>query len=85
MVPAAWRLRRRYGELQISIHLIAGADDRVATTKRHSERFGREVGNTELRVIPGVGHMVHYFAQEQITEAVDSLARPQRDIGQRSA
>jgi pimeloyl-ACP methyl ester carboxylesterase len=85
MVPAAASLRRRYGELRIPVRLIAGADDRVAHTERHSVQFHRDVPSTDLRVIPGLGHMVHYFAQDQVVEAVDALSRPSRESGQRSA
>lgn len=85
MVPAAFSLRRRYGELRMPIRIIAGTDDRVAHAQRHSVRFHREVHSSDLRVIPGLGHMVHYFAQEQVVEAVVGLSRPPRDIGRRSA
>jgi pimeloyl-ACP methyl ester carboxylesterase len=85
MVPAATSLRRRYGELRIPVRLIAGADDRVAHAERHSVQFHRDVPSTDLRVIPGLGHMVHYFAQDQVVEAVDALSRPSRESGQRSA
>jgi pimeloyl-ACP methyl ester carboxylesterase len=84
MVPAAASLRRRYGELRIPVRLIAGADDRVAHAERHSVQFHRDVPRTELRVIPGVGHMVHYFAQNDVVEAVDALSRPP-ESGQRWA
>jgi len=84
MVPAARRLRRRYGELRIPIRIIAGAQDRVVDAERHSVRFHRDVGPTKLRVIPQVGHMIHYFAQDEVVEAVNALSPP-RDIEQRSA
>jgi pimeloyl-ACP methyl ester carboxylesterase len=85
MVPAAATLRRRYGELRIPIRLIAGADDRVAHAERHSVQFHRDVPGTDLRVIPGLGHMVHYFAQDEVVAAVDALSRAPRESGQRSA
>jgi pimeloyl-ACP methyl ester carboxylesterase len=85
MVPAAATLRRRYGELRVPVRLIAGADDRVAHASRHSVPFHRDAPSTDLRVMPGLGHMVHYFAQDQVVEAVDALAGPSRERGQRSA
>lgn len=85
MVPAALRLRRRYGELRMPIRVIAGANDRVAHVQRHSVRFHRDVGSSDLSVIPELGHMVHYFAQDQVVEAVDGLSRPPQHIGRRSA
>jgi len=84
MVPAALRLQGRYGELRIPIRIIAGADDRVADAERHSVRFHRDVDTTNLRVIPRLGHMIHYFAQDEVVEAVNALSPP-RDVEQRSA
>jgi pimeloyl-ACP methyl ester carboxylesterase len=85
MVPAVATLRRRYGELRIPIRLLAGADDRVAHAERHSVQFHRDVPHANVRVIPGVGHMVHYFAQDEVVGAVDALSRAPRQSGQRSA
>lgn len=85
MIPVVAGLRRRYGELRIPIHLIAGADDRVAHAERHSVRFHRDVPSTHLRVISGLGHMVHYFAQDQVVQAVDALSGPARGSAQRTA
>jgi pimeloyl-ACP methyl ester carboxylesterase len=85
MVPAARSLQRRYGELRMPVRLIAGAADRVAHADRHSARFHRDVPSTDLRVIPGLGHMVHYFALDRVVEAVDALSGPKPGVGQRSA
>jgi pimeloyl-ACP methyl ester carboxylesterase len=85
MVPAAASLRRRYDELRIPVRLIAGADDRVAHAERHSVPFHRDVPPTTLTVIPALGHMVHYFAQAQVIEAIDAVSRPSRESGRRSA
>ena len=85
MVPAAASLRSRYGEIQIPVRLIAGVNDRVAHAERHSVQFHRDVPSSHLSVIPGVGHMVHYFAQDQVVQAVDVLSGPARGSAQRSA
>jgi pimeloyl-ACP methyl ester carboxylesterase len=81
MLPVVASLRRRYGELRIPIRLIAGADDRVAHAERHSVQFHRDVPSTTLRVIAGLGHMVHYFAQDEVVAAVDALSRASRPLG----
>lgn len=85
MIPAAASLRRRYRELRVPLRLIAGADDRVAPAERHSARLHRDVPGADLRVIPGLGHMVHYFAPDAVAEAVEALARPAPERGQRLA
>jgi pimeloyl-ACP methyl ester carboxylesterase len=80
MIPAAAALRRRYAALRVPLTLIAGADDRVATARRHSARLAREVPGATLRVMPRLGHMVHYFAQDAVAAAVtsslSSIVRP---------
>jgi pimeloyl-ACP methyl ester carboxylesterase len=75
MVPAAARLAKRYGELQVPLALIAGAEDRVANVEHNSVRLHRDVRGSELRVLPGLGHMIHYAAQNEVVEAVNALAR----------
>ena len=85
MIPAAASLRGRYRELRVPLRLIAGADDRVAHAARHSARLHREVPGTDLRVIPGLGHMLHYFAAAEVAEAVEALAQPAEERGQRLA
>jgi pimeloyl-ACP methyl ester carboxylesterase len=84
MIPAAARLRKRYAELRMPLRLMAGAADRVAPVKRHSGRLHREMPGSELCVVDGAGHMVHYVAQNAIVEAVTALSQPQVTSIQRS-
>jgi pimeloyl-ACP methyl ester carboxylesterase len=84
MIPAVARLRKRYAELRMPLRLMAGAADRVAHVKPHSGRLHREVPGSELSVLAGAGHMIHYVAQNAIVEAVTALSRPQATTVQRS-
>jgi pimeloyl-ACP methyl ester carboxylesterase len=81
MIPAAARLRKRYAGLRVPLNLIAGADDRIAHVERHSARLQKEVPGSNLQVLPGLGHMLHYFAQDAVVEAVNALAPPVAAIG----
>jgi pimeloyl-ACP methyl ester carboxylesterase len=81
MIPAAARLRKRYAELRVPLKLIAGANDRIAHVERHSARLHEEVRGSDLQVLPGLGHMLHYFAQDAVVEAVNALAPPVAAIG----
>ena len=72
MTPAVMELQGHYGELsEISVTIIAGANDQIVDVTRHSGRLYRELLSSELIVVPGAGHMVHHLAPEQIVEAVD--------------
>jgi pimeloyl-ACP methyl ester carboxylesterase len=73
MVPAAMSLRRHYGDLRLPVTLLAGAGDRIVDVEKHSVRLHRELQQAELHVLPGLGHMLHYFAQPRIAEAVDQV------------
>jgi pimeloyl-ACP methyl ester carboxylesterase len=70
MPKAAARLAARYGELQIPVDLIAGADDRMVSTAHHSRRLNRELHNSFLDEVPGVGHMVHHAHPKLIERRV---------------
>ena len=78
MVPAAKSNSQRYHELKMPVTIIAGAEDKVVDVEAHSKRLHDELPQSELRIVPDTGHMVHYVAQDQIAEAVD---RPVHTLG----
>ena len=71
MIPAALANSRRHGELKLPVTLIAGAEDEIVDTADHSARLHRELPQSELHIIPGTGHMVHYKAPDLVVKAVD--------------
>jgi pimeloyl-ACP methyl ester carboxylesterase len=75
MIPAAARLSRRYRELRVPAVVLAGEGDLVATTERQSVRLHRDLPGSKLRVLPGVGHMVHHIDPESVLIAIDDAAR----------
>jgi len=74
MVGAAAALEKRYGELRMPISLMAGAGDRVIDPESHTARLHKDVPQSELTLLPGLGHMMQHQAQDQIVEAVNDLA-----------
>jgi hypothetical protein len=36
-------------------------------------RLAGDIPHSKLRVLPGLGHMIHYFAQDEITASVEDL------------
>ena len=73
MIPGALALRGRYKDFRLPVTIIAGEDDRVVWARR-AEELADKIPGSELRVLPGVGHMVHYAAPELVARAVEAIA-----------
>lgn len=75
MIPSVMAVRWRYRELTMPVIIVAGDGDRLVSTPHHSVRLHRQLPNSELRLIPGAGHMIHHTAPRQVMAAIDSAAR----------
>jgi pimeloyl-ACP methyl ester carboxylesterase len=75
MIPAAIGLRRYYRELRMPVVIMAGADDRFVHANRHSVRLHDELPGSDLRLVPGAGHMVHQIVPHEVSAAIDSAAK----------
>ena len=73
MIPAAAGLQERYPQLSVPAIIMAGGSDRHVDPGQ-SERLSRNVRASTLRIVPGVGHMVHHIAQEEVLAAMDDAA-----------
>ncbi len=74
MTPVAAELQHHYGELTMPVVILAGGDDQIADVGRQSRRLHEELPQSELIVLPGLGHMVHHLAPDQVIKAVDRAA-----------
>jgi pimeloyl-ACP methyl ester carboxylesterase len=74
MVPGAASLHERYRALRLPVAILSGSDDRVVTPKRQAVRLADRIAGAELTLVPGVGHMIHYAAHDEIARAVDRVA-----------
>lgn len=75
MVPRVAAAAPRYGELAgLPVQILAGAEDRIVDVARHSARLHHDLPGSVLRVLPGVGHMVHHAAPNLVAEAVEAMA-----------
>jgi len=74
MVPAAGALEGRYRELRLPVCIMAGGADRIVDTDSQSVRLHSMIELSEMRVLPGLGHMIHYFATDQVVRAIDGVA-----------
>jgi pimeloyl-ACP methyl ester carboxylesterase len=83
MIPAAARLSKRYQDLAVPPVIVAGSKDRVASSARHSGRLHSELRRSRLRMIDGIGHMVHHLAPDAVLGAIAEA--PSLSLGPRSA
>ncbi|WP_375403022.1 alpha/beta fold hydrolase [uncultured Sphingomonas sp.] len=75
MVPGAFALSRRYGELTLPIIVMAGEGDLIAHVDKHAKRLVEEVDGSELRIIPGQGHLFHYAVPDKVVAAISDVGR----------
>ena len=75
---AARALSRFYKEVSVPVVLIAGADDRIVDTERHSARLHRELGTSTFLRVPRCGHMVHHSAPEEVVAAIGEIGKARR-------
>jgi pimeloyl-ACP methyl ester carboxylesterase len=80
LVESARTFSELYKELSVPVRLIAGSDDRIVDTDVHSARLHRELGGSTFRSVPGIGHMVHHAAPEEVVAEIRALRekRPER-------
>lgn len=74
MIPSAYKLHKRYQELDMPIVILSGGADLQALSKLHSERLHQELPQSELTVVPGNGHMIHHLAPHEVMAAIDQGA-----------
>ena len=73
MVSAVAAMQRRYRELSMPVVIMAGTDDRVVDHRRHSIPVHHEIPQSVLRLVPGVGHMLHYAVPEQVVDEIETM------------
>ena len=74
MAYGAAAMRDRYRELDMPVVVMAGAEDRVVDVGRHAVRLREEIPRSDLRLVPGAGHMVHHAVPGQVAEVVEAVS-----------
>jgi pimeloyl-ACP methyl ester carboxylesterase len=75
MIPAAAGFAERYDELRrLPVSLIVGAEDQIVDVGRQSARLHRELPGSDLHIVPGLGHMVHYGAPGLVADTIETVA-----------
>lgn len=71
MIPSAYSLKKRYGELTMPVVILSGGGDLHALSALHSERLHKDLAKSDLTVVPGVGHMIQQLAPQEVMAAID--------------
>lgn len=75
-IPSVAAMAHRYKDVRIPVAIVAGAGDKVVSPKQ-SERLADEIPESQLLVVPGAGHMVHYAANHTIVKSIAVMANAQ--------
>lgn len=78
LADSAKTLSELYGELSVPVRLLAGSEDRIVETDKHSARLHRELRSSTFRNVPGIGHMVHHAVPKEVAAAINAVAEIRR-------
>ncbi|TXN41213.1 alpha/beta hydrolase [Methylobacterium sp. WL30] len=81
MTPVTVEIKQHYRDLTLPVVIIVGGDDQVADVDRQSKRLHSELPNSELVVVPGMGHMIQHLAPREVVDAIDRAAEQVREAG----
>jgi len=79
MTPSVMELESHYRDLSVPLTIITGGDDQIVDVGRHSQRLHHELPKSELVVLPGLGHMVHHLAPNEVAAAIEDAANRARE------
>lgn len=83
MIWEARALEEEYVKIRVPLVLLAGEGDQIANVDRQSRELHEVMPTSILRVIRGVGHMVHQTDPRAALAAIDDAARlSQRGVAQ---
>lgn len=70
MIPAAFRLSKKYKDLAVPTLIVAADGDRIVSFERQSRRLHGTIAHSRLRQVSGHGHMVHQTATADVLDAI---------------
>ncbi|KQQ14321.1 alpha/beta hydrolase [Methylobacterium sp. Leaf123] len=73
MNAAVTGLQRRYAGLMLPVSILAGDADAIVKASEHSVRLHTTIPGSTLRLLPGLGHMIHYGARLKVERAIDAV------------
>lgn len=72
--PHIKEMAKRYGSLSLPVEILHGTEDSTVPITIHSEPLSRQIPNAVLTPLPGVGHMPHHAAPNEVVQAVKRVA-----------
>jgi pimeloyl-ACP methyl ester carboxylesterase len=69
---AELRLAKRYTELKLPVGIGAGDGDRLVPP-HFAEQLHEVIPHSVLRIVPGVGHMIHWIALDQVVSLIEEI------------
>ena len=73
IVTALWRSVAAYPGCRVPVRILGGDSDMVINTTLHARALAAVLPDARYRSLPGLGHMLHHFAVDEVAEAVRSL------------
>ena len=73
MVPAAAQLQKYYAGLAMPVTIMAGEGDLVVDPQANSVRLNQALAQSDLRLLPAMGHMLQHLAQDDIVAEMRRL------------
>jgi pimeloyl-ACP methyl ester carboxylesterase len=74
MTSAAAKFQNRYSSVNLPVFIIAGAGDRIVNVDKQSRRLARDIPGSTLLILPGLGHMLHHSAPDEVMAAVETIS-----------
>lgn len=72
--PHIVEMSTRYGELLLPVEIVHGAEDTIVPPAIHSERLVGLIEGANLTLLPGIGHMPHHSAPDEVIAAIHRAA-----------
>jgi pimeloyl-ACP methyl ester carboxylesterase len=79
MIPDAFASCKEYSGMKMPVVIIAGEQDRLIDINQQSARLYRDIADSTLHRVPGVGHMVHQSATDAVMAAINEAAGARRE------
>ena len=73
--PHVVAMSKRYPSITIPVELVHGTADTTVPLDVHSRPLDALLPDSNLTVLPGIGHMPHHAAPQAVVAAVDRAAR----------
>lgn len=70
--PHMVEMQAHYASLIMPVEIVHGTADTVVPASIHAEPVAKILPDARLTLLPGVGHMPHHSAQDQVVAAIQS-------------